>query len=55
LPQICAVLYDIDVLRCEIDGLDATILAAVKRRAGVSQAVAPARRFGFLGAAARPR
>jgi hypothetical protein len=29
LPQICAVLYDIENLRREIDGLDATMLAAV--------------------------
>jgi hypothetical protein len=38
LPQICAVLYDIDDLRHEIDQLDAEILAAVKRRTEVSQA-----------------
>ena len=36
---MCAVLYDIDHLRHEIDRLDAEILAAVKRRTEVSQAI----------------
>lgn len=36
-------LSDIDELRAEIDRLDATILAAVKRRAEVSQQIGKAR------------
>jgi chorismate mutase len=35
--------HDIDSLRTEIDQLDATILAAVKRRTEVSQAIGRAR------------
>jgi chorismate mutase len=40
---MCAVLYDIDDLHHEIDGLDATILAAVKRRTEISQAIGKVR------------